>query len=194
MDQIKYLQVRVDLDEVDPPIWRRILIPASTPLSQLHLFLQGAMGWDNCHLHGFRQGKQRFAEDLEDLESAEDETKVKVGELLPLVKAVLTYDYDFGDGWCHTLRLEKILMLAKDQLLGLPRLLDGERACPPEDCGGPWGYENLLHRLEAEDPEVLEWLELSYGDDAWSPGAFDREEHETHMRILGCGPRAGMPA
>ena len=95
MENATALQIHVELVDVKPPIWRRLLVPADTTLDQLHLLLQGAFGWTDSHLHGFRQGDRRFTVDPESFENAEEESDVTLDELLGKKKATLIYDYDF---------------------------------------------------------------------------------------------------
>ena len=193
MEKTLALQIRVDLNDSKPPIWRRILVPADTPLDQLHLILQGAFGWTDSHLHGFRKGHRRFLSNPEPYESAEEESVVMVGALLNKEKATLIYDYDFGDDWQHTLRLEKKVQLTEEQLRELPQLLGGARACPPEDCGGAYGYQEFLKLLAAKDPETMEWAADLGGEGKWAAESFDREEHQAYMRDLVCGADTNSP-
>ena len=144
------LRLRVELEDVEPSIWRAIEVPASLTLDTLHLVVQGAMGWTDSHLHRFSVGRRwdpeaRWFVTAEDLSEGEDgvpEASVQVGDLLRRVGDELLYAYDFGDGWNHVLRLEATSPSAD----GGVRCLDGRRACPPEDCGGPPGYDELLAR------------------------------------------------
>ncbi len=206
MENATALQIHVELVDVKPPIWRRLLVPADTTLDQLHLLLQGAFGWTDSHLHGFRQGDRRFTVDPESFENAEEESDVTLDELLGKKKATLIYDYDFGDDWEHTIRLEKRVSLTAEQLADLPRLLDGARACPPEDCGGVFGYQQFLKHMKAKDPETMEWFSSLNDDDdgdddddgggggEWSSEAFDREKHEADMQELGVHRYTNTPA
>ncbi len=178
------LQIRIDLKDASPPIWRRILVPADTTLAQLHFYLQGAFGWTDSHLHGFRQGERRFCNDQDSLSGMEPEDSVSIGELLRTVQSTLTYDYDFGDDWEHVLRLEKRVELTQEDYAALPRLLAGRRACPPEDCGGIYGYQRFLERLRTKDPDALEWAEEAGMAPGWTPDAFNLEEHQADMRAL----------
>lgn len=163
-------QLKVTLNGIRPPIWRRILVPSDIRLGKLHRVLQSVMGWDNYHLHQFVAGGimygthgDEFGMDLD----VEDEDKCKLHDLLKTEKKTIRYEYDFGDSWEHTILLEKILPYEVDQKL--PRCLKGKRACPPEDCGGVWGYQELLEKLESpDDPEHQEMIE-------WLGGEFDSE-------------------
>lgn len=162
-------QLKITLKGIRPPIWRRFLVVSNTPLDQFHEILQIVMGWHDCHMHAFVSGTTIYSQaDPEfGLDYAKDERKVKLSTLLKHEKDKLRYEYDFGDGWEHDVVLEKILPFTPEQ--ALPYCLKGKRACPPEDCGGIWGYQNLLTILaDPEDPEYDEWME-------WLPENFDPE-------------------
>ncbi len=170
------LQLRITLLNVKPPVRRRVLVNASLTFLQLHDVIQGAMGWEDCHLHEFQVGQQSIGTDSEeDLffggKTALSESKLRLGETLAHHKK-FRYWYDFGDDWWHEITIEKRV----DVNPGEPpaRLIDGENACPPEDCGGPWAYAELCAALadpdNPEHEEILEWI----GDD-FDPAAFDPE-------------------
>lgn len=166
-------QLKVTLRHSKPPIWRRIQVPANTRLDQLHRILQLTMGWDNSHLHQFKVGQRYYGmtEPESDFDlDMEDERKVTLAQLAPGVKKKLLYEYDFGDSWEHEILVEKIMQ--PEPGIAYPRCLTGKRACPPEDCGGIWGYGSLLEAISdpnhPEHAEMLEWL----GED-FDPEAFD---------------------
>ncbi|MFF2112534.1 plasmid pRiA4b ORF-3 family protein [Rhodococcus koreensis] len=152
-------QVRVHLDDAKPPIWRRLLLSSELMLDELHAVLQQAMGWTDSHLHQFLVGENkvdRFAEQFHMqfmLDEGADgvlENRVRLDELPAEPKDRLFYRYDFGDGWEHTLVMEKVLPRADDEPPAL--CIGGARACPPEDCGGIWGYHHLLQDLGIPPP------------------------------------------
>ena len=163
-------QLKVVLNGVKPPIWRRILVPGDIELGSLHLVLQLVMGWTNSHLHQFISGRTFYG--IKDDEfsfglEVKDENKYTLNELLGSEKETIVYEYDFGDSWEHKIILEKILPYEKDKKL--PLCIKGKRAYPPEDCGGIWGYQELLNTLsDPENPEYEEMLE-------WLGGGFDPE-------------------
>lgn len=157
-------QLKITLLGTKPAIWRRVLVPNSISLAALHKVVQIAMGWTDSHLHTFHANQVYFAppdpyNDVESINSA----KVRIDAVLMAVKDKLQYDYDFGDGWEHTIVVEKILPASE----GPPAALcaAGKGACPPEDCGGPWGYADLRKIIASpahpEHESTLEWL----GDD-----------------------------
>jgi hypothetical protein len=164
-------QLKITLKGAKPPIWRRVLVPADIRLDQFHDVIQGAMGWMNCHLHQFEAFGEFYGvpDGMFDLgPEVLDETKVKLNELLQSEKDSIAYDYDFGDDWAHKITLEKILPFEQGQ--SLPICVTGRRACPPEDCGGVWGYANLLQALaDPKHPEHEDMLE-------WLGGPFDPED------------------
>ncbi len=168
-------QLKITLDHIKPPIWRRVLVPATTSLAGLHDIIQAVMPWEDTHLYQFRMGKRTFSEpdpynpDVEDADSEE----VLLSEVLTAPKQKLTYLYDFGDGWMHTILLEEIEPFDLDTIY--PQCIEGKRACPPDDCGGHPGYANMLEALKdtehSEHELYLDWL-----GDNFDPEAFDVDE------------------
>jgi hypothetical protein len=161
-------QLKVTLEGIKPPVWRRLLVPADIRLHKLHDVLQQVLGWTNSHLHQFSLRDRRFGptsidEVIQDLDM-EDERKVRLQELVGPEQS-LRYEYDFGDGWLHSVLVEQ--QLESDPRLHYPLCIGGARACPPEDCGGPPGYAHLLRVLnDTSHPE--------HGDTVtWIGGVFD---------------------
>ncbi len=165
-------QIKVTLRGTKPPIWRRILVRPELRLGTFHHVLGTAMGWLGGHLHEFvARGitwgpRNRFDDPWDDGAGPEDESKATVGDLFTGVKSKARYVYDFGDDWTHNLVLEKILPVAPME--SIASCIGGARACPPEDCGGVWGYYDLLDALADPDhpdhKSALRW-----------PGRFDPE-------------------
>jgi hypothetical protein len=176
------LQLKVTLRHVSPPIWRRLLVPRDTTLAKLHVILQVAMGWEDYHLHCFRIGKMRYGPaDYEDVMADEiDESTVTLAEAFGRLRKGI-YDYDFGDSWEHEIALEKSTSTEPQQFAVC---LGGKRACPPEDCGGVWGYASLLEALgdpnHEEHEEYLEWV----GED-FDPEDFALAVVNVHLKSLG---------
>ena len=150
---------------IKPVIWRRFLVSDEVTLAKLHKIIQVVMGWEDEHLHEFNIGNRKYGmKDEEwDFYEAEDEKKVRLGELNLAEKQKFGYLYDFGDSWEHELEVEKILPISEG--VKYPKCMAGERACPPEDCGAFPGYEQLLElsnipvdELDEDDAERLEWL------------------------------------
>jgi hypothetical protein len=171
----------VTLAHIRPKIWRQLQVPGDFALAGLHDVLQIAFGWTNSHLHQFHVGEQRYGapnptgNDIGTL----DEDDVTVARALPHRSSTMQYIYDFGDWWIHNIAVHRIEepvpsrghRLRRTVRAGAVVCLAGARACPPEDSGGPPGYERLLSALaEAEHPEHDELL-------AWVGGAFDPEEY-----------------
>ena len=158
--------LRVALQDIQPPIWRRLRVSGATTLKQMHRIIQEAMGWHNQHLYAFRVGDQAYGEpDAET--SCAPAGAITLAEALPHQGSTCTYEYDFGDGWVHVVVVECITPDAVPA--EAPACLAGARACPPEDCGGAFGYQRLLATLaDSAHPQHAALR-------AWAGGAFDAE-------------------
>ena len=181
--------LRVRLKDIKPSIWRELSVPSDTRLDRLHAAIQAAMPWSNSHLHTYFVGARILtvpypAYDDEDLE---DERKVTLAEVAPVKGAKFVYEYDSGDCWRHEVRVKGIDPLAPGASRTMA-CLGGARACPPDDCGGSFGYEDLVNALRAQNhkrhKELSGWL-TSYRaqlatydarfEGPWDPEAFDLE-------------------
>lgn len=171
------LQFKIVLRDIEPAIWRRIEVPASYTFWDLHVAIQDAMGWLDTHLHVFRiplRGGKAIEIGLPDPDSPRDPMAagwtVPVMGVFPL-KSPVEYLYDFGDDWGHEVTLEAVLPNAKG--VKHPRCVDGARVGPPEDCGGPPGYQNVLEVLaNPHGPayaEMLEWLGGRFDPETFNP-------------------------
>jgi hypothetical protein len=151
-------QLKVTLRDSHPAIGRRIQVADAILLPHLHGVLQLAMGWTNSHLHSFQVGKLMFAEPSpEDFFPVIDYRSVRLNQIAPSVKDRFVYLYDFGDSWEHDVVVEEILPAEKGTRY--PRCLDGQRACPPEDVGGVWGYADFVKAIrDPRHPEHAEML------------------------------------
>jgi hypothetical protein len=175
-------QVKVTLKGSKPPIWRRMQVTSETPLVKLHRILQRVMGWEGSHLYQFVIGGIAYGDpgmlgelDVEDARTVTIETLVR-GE-----KSKFLYEYDFGDSWEHELLVEKLL--PQEEGKRYPLCLTGKRACPPEDCGGIWGYVDFLEAIrDPKHPEHEEMLAWVGGE--FDPDAFDLEEVNTELQRL----------
>lgn len=170
----------------NPSIWRRIQVVASTSLAELHNILQTTMGWENAHLHQFIYKKTFLAptNPWADEEYAEDYEGIQLNHLLKRAGGKMQYEYDFGDSWIHEIVLEKTL--DRTETGQYPICIAGERACPPEDCGGIGGYMDLLNVLS--DPEDEEYEDmLAWLGEEIAPEEFDEEEINSLLRT----PRYG---
>jgi hypothetical protein len=167
-------QLKVALRGVSkPPVWRRVLVDAGASLGELHEVIMAAMGWDGGHLHMFSDDTTRYGTTPDD----EDEDEFALADVLVEPGDRLRYTYDFGDDWDHEIKLEKVLPPdAGPHTTAVPVCLAGKGACPPEDCGGPWGYTDLKEAIadpsDEEHGERLEWLGLEDPSD-FDPAAFD---------------------
>lgn len=174
MSTASVFQLKVILQYVKPPVWRRLLVPADITLAKLHGVLQVTMGWDDSHMHHFEAAGVFYGPPEPDFGLGDppivSESRARLGDLLVAVKSAMLYEYDFGDGWMHRIVLEKVREPSPDEVL--PLCLDGKGACPPDDCGGPPGYEDLLRVLadpaDEEHEAMLEWL-----GGPFDPAAFD---------------------
>lgn len=171
MELPKVYRVKVTLAETDPPVWRRLLIPADHNLGDLHHALQAVMPWQDYHLHQFLVGKKIYGDpESDDFGSVTlDECRMDLRSLVRKKIRKFHYEYDFGDGWEHLIEIEKVLPW--DENTELPYCLEGARACPPEDSGGPWGYSEKVSILKdpkhPQHEELKEWM----GD--FDPEKFD---------------------
>ncbi|MBI0311609.1 plasmid pRiA4b ORF-3 family protein [Streptomyces javensis] len=160
-------QLRVSMPDIEPVVWRRIHLYSQTPLSGLHAVIQVAMGWDDVHLYEFSAQWETYGH------SGREPSAHTVAQMLPEVGSGAGYVYDFGDHWIHHITVEKIHRPAANT--HYPRCSAGRRACPPEDCGGPLGYERTLRAVRArKGPRYRELRE--WGRHNYNPAAFDRDE------------------
>ena len=180
---------RITLQDADPAIWRRIETKDVT-LGELHELIQTAMGWTNSHLHQFEIAGRRYTDprfmmdDLDDF-GAIDYGGVQVSDLIsehgPNLR--MGYEYDFGDGWQHDVVLEEVTQ--SEPGIRYPRCIDGERACPPEDVGGVYGFAHYAEAItdpsHSEHDEFLEW------SGPFDPAKFDAAQATRRMR-------KGLPA
>lgn len=186
MEQV--LQLKIQLRGVTkPPIWRKVEVSAADTFYDLHNIIQGAMGWYNAHLHQFIVGRHYIGlpDPYDDFIEKKDSQKIKLSQVFKNLKDKITYEYDFGDGWEHLITLEAINDTEKG--MTYPRLKQGKSVCPPEDCGGVWGYMDLrdaLNNPKHESYEDLrEWMDMEE-DDVFDPKEFDLDEHQSDMMAL----------
>lgn len=175
-------QLKVTLRGTRPLIWRRLIVPAETRLSELHHILQIAMGWTDSHLHQFEMGRRVIGvPSPDDWRAVEDERAVSLSGVAPGARSRLRYEYDFGDSWEHDILVEKVL--TSDGTAPALACIGGKRAGPPEDVGGVWGYEAFLEALrDTSHPEHADMLEWVGGE--FDPEAFDPEEVNAQLRLL----------
>ncbi|MBC8185154.1 plasmid pRiA4b ORF-3 family protein [candidate division KSB1 bacterium] len=172
-------QFRIELRVIKPAIWRVIQVPENYSFWDLHVAIQDAMGWFDGHLHEFEmEGPIKGIrvnigipdEDFDD-DRTLNEWEQPISKYISLENSKANYTYDFGDNWEHRIKLQKIL--TREENVTYPRCINGKRACPPEDCGGYWGYEEILQIIK--DPnheqyeETIEWLDGQYDPEHFEP-------------------------
>jgi len=187
-------QFRIDLKGIKPPIWRRIQVPETYTFWDLHTAIQDAMGWEDGHLHQFEMVRPSSGRKVEigppdrgfgwGLQTLSGRGQ-KMADYFSMENRLADYTYDFGDDWQHTIKLEKILPRDKD--VRYPRCVAGKRACPPEDCGGIWGYEHLLKVLSDPDheehQEMMEWVGGGFDPEHFDPGEITFDDPDARYRF-----------
>jgi hypothetical protein len=184
------VEMKITLEGVKPAVMRKLIIPTKLGLDELHDIIQLAMGWMNCHMHAFRipGTRESFGDSsmFDSDDDMEDEGDVSVQELLAKGVKKLKYTYDFGDDWEHSIVFGKTVNAAPG--MKYPLCTGGQGTCPPEDCGGPWGYaekmEILANPKHAEYDETREWLESIFLPERFS---VDKVNARLHPRA-----RAGV--
>ena len=180
------VQIKVKLREVSkPPVWRQLQLRADTRLDHLHDIIVAAFGWENYHMHAFTFGPEEFGEPDPELGFA-DERQVSLGQLITGVGDRFRYTYDFGDNWEHEITVEDLL--DPDADTHYPALIAAKGACPPEDCGGPWGYADLKEILadpsHEQHQEMLDWLGLDNSSE-FDPNAIATDQIEYELALNG---------
>lgn len=164
-------QLKITLSRVTPPVWRRVQVPEDISLDRLAAVLITVMGWHGGHLHQFIAGDKYYGipdDEFPTEYEIHDERKTLLNDILIQGVKMFILEYDFGDGWEHMVKVEKALEQESGAVY--PRCVDGARQCPPEDCGGPHGYEEFLEAIR--DPNHVEHESML----AWIGGEFDPEE------------------
>jgi len=183
-------QIQVSLKGFKPKIWRRVLMQPDLSLADFHKLIQTVMGWTNSHLHQFIKNRTYYTkrypgDDLWDEMDNVDYKDMLISDLLKKEKEKIIYEYDFGDSWEHEIVLEKIIPY--DNKTKYPLCLTGKKNCPPEDCGGAWGYADMLDILNQPDHEeyesYIEWL-----GEEFDPEYFDKNEINKMLKLpdFGC--------
>jgi hypothetical protein len=176
--------IKVTLAGSQPPIWRRLQVPSTITLRALHDVLQAAFGWEDYHMWVFETPLGRYGLPDRDLEISSAAAK-RLDQIAPRKGDRLGYTYDFGDDWEHIIVTEAISN--PEPGIAYPHCLTGRRACPPEDCGGIWGYDYLIEILtdpkHEEHQERLEWLGLD-SPSQFDPSAFDPAQANTALAGL----------
>ncbi len=181
MPKIYQLKISLHEDYIQPPIWRKVTINGEKTLFDLHYVIQGAMGWQCSHLYAYyhadssKKHPDRRNVGYADVRLMEgeldykDDKLFKIKDIFKNIDDLMFYEYDFGDGWEHSIRLEAIIETAQDSK---PACIDGERNCPPEDCGGLPGYLDLVEAMKKpksqEARELREWLGETYNPEKFN--------------------------
>ncbi len=171
-------QLKITLKNIRPPIWRRIQVLSSTTLEQLHLIVQEVMGWDNYHMHSWTIAGIDYGQPQREFNVRSEKTVI-LRQVVKGEKSKFFYTYDFGDSWEHEILVEKELPSTPDT--NYPVCITGKRACPPEDCGGSWGYAELLEIIS--DPSHPEYEErMEWVGESFNPDIFDLNEVNQRLR------------
>lgn len=189
-------ELKVTLRDTRPPVWRRIRVRSDVTLFKLHSILQYVMGWMDGHMHQFVVGAKTYGRVDREFPECENEKKVLLSQVLRKPKDSIAYEYDFGDGWEHAVVLEQVLEAEPGGKY--PCVVEGKRACPPEDCGGTGGYEHLLKILaDPRHPEhagMVEWVGGSFDPEAFDAGGINRGFHGTAYLPPASGAPRGKAA
>lgn len=188
-NKVPLLQLKITLANTAPPVWRRLLVREDVNLGLLHAIFQIAMGWTNSHLHMYFIGERRYSnpefglnEERIDDRKVLDEKRITLAEIAHSGFKTFGYEYDFGDSWHHVITIEQA-GLDGSGFQGFAICTAGERACPPEDCGAPPGFTNLLEVIKNPDHEeyesMIEWLGGEF-----DPEAFDVGETTVYLQRI----------
>ena len=180
----------IKLEESDPLVWRRIVVPANYTFYQLHMAIQGAFGWENSHLFQFSEKGMldpvNYGEVFDNIDNdfkTVNARKTKMAKVFKKEGQSYVYIYDFGDHWLHRITLEKI----EDKEMAGPYCLDGGGACPPEDVGSMYGYKEMVEILKQKShPEYksyMVWLDLPPGE-KWDAAFFSKRETNKRLALL----------
>ncbi|MDP9137873.1 MAG: plasmid pRiA4b ORF-3 family protein [Pseudomonadota bacterium] len=166
-------RLKITLNHMKPPVWRRIEVPLSLRLDRLHLAIQGAMGWTNSHLYEIRSGDVGWGMiDPDGDDYLLDARKARLSDIVEDAGTKpLTYLYDFGEDWEHTVKIERLV--DREASIEYPRLIDASGRCPPEDVGGPGGYHEFLDALRDPEHERHAQFREWFGDDDFDPKVVD---------------------
>ncbi len=190
-------QIKVTLLGTKPPIWRRLLVPAMMTLARLHDALQITMGWEDCHLHQYEIAGQQYGVPDPEMDFGDpliNEKTVHLHDVLGSIGAEAIYTYDFGDGWEHSIIVEKLMK--SEPGTAYPVCTGGERHCPPEDCGGVYGYYEFLDAISDPDheqhEELLEWIGGPFDPKAFSVDEINAKLATLQRSLLKSKARSGM--
>ena len=195
IEDVRCLTLRVEMEEIQPPVWREVVVPSNLNLESLGHILVDVMGWEGYHLHQFIKGYDYYAipdeeygceNPLGDLfgyspVKKHDSREFTVGDLLSRKRSWVEYEYDFGDSWMHRVTVIDTRKYKKGEQPKV-ELIAGANACPPEDCGGVWGYEELVESLKKPQSkrakELKRWLGYTF-----DPTEFDFKEFKEDVEF-----------
>lgn len=151
--------LKITLDNVEPIVWRRILVPGDILLDELHALIQLSMSWESTHMYSFEIGGKTYMDDPDGEFGAQEPDSIELSDAIKKTKK-FSYSYDFGDDWRHTIQVMGVL--EPDMNQAYPLCTGGENACPPEDCGGPHGYAEFLEAISdtkhTSHCDMLSWV------------------------------------
>ena len=178
-------QLRISLMDIEPEIWRSVQVSSDTTLETLHRIIQRVMGWDDYHLHQFKIGEKRYGVPPREGPMfgppIKDESGARLRQVISNEGDSFVYEYDFGDSWKHRVEVEEIFQPEEDKEYTI--CVDGHRACPPEDCGGSFGYARILQYFE--DPDSVELGEpWNMVVQEFDPDEFDLERANMMLEFL----------
>ena len=177
------VRLSITLLYVEPRVARRMDVRSDTNLEDLHLYIQAAMGWENCHLWGFnaRRSGQRTYWSPDEFDPELDETLLDVIDFLQ-GKPEFSYTYDYGDSWEHKIRIGKIQPARDDRRY--PYLVSGTGRCPPEDIGGVWGYGEFLQAFENPDSEYRQYYAEYFEEgETWDPEDAELDDRRASLAL-----------
>jgi hypothetical protein len=179
-------QLKITLTGIRPPIWRRLQVSSTINLRRLHDVIQAAMGWTQSHLYQFEVGDVQYGEPDDAFGMPIRSAKATpLRKIAPEPGVVFSYEYDFGDSWQHRIEVDQVLL--PEPGATYPRCLAGKRACPPEDVGGIFGYEEFLQAIR--DPKHPEHETMrEWAGDTFDPEAFDLRAVNEQLAHLGPSP------
>ncbi len=186
---MKGMQFKIVLQDTEPPVWRRIIVPEKYSFWDLHVAIQDSFGWFDSHLHAFVLNRSIHIgipddDGMDDFLETKPGWKIKIKMHFDKVGKKIIYEYDFGDGWEHEVKFEKFV----DEEIKKPLCIGGERACPPEDCGGIGGYEDfckiMIEKKGEEYKEMKEWYGEDYDPEYFDPNKVEFDNPKSRLKML----------
>lgn len=178
----KIFQLKISLPYIEPEIWRSFQVHSDVTLGELHDIIQIVMGWENCHMYSFdKKGGKNLNPYSIYYDDERDVSEITLEEILFRAGSNCTYIYDLGDCWYHKIVVEKTFAPISNERY--PLCIDGARACPFEECGGAWGYENIVRILADPNDEEYEEMEYIFGAD-FDPEKFDCDEVNRRLQSM----------